>query len=156
MKAYKYDNDGYFAGSIFVQKDKKSGNYLLPKNTTLLEPTFESGKRAKFVDGQWTNEDIDYEALANAANAKALARQANKSTVLKETENAYLTLVSSIPGVEPGDNSDTITQKLETSEELTDVQKVMLGLKLLNAVHEIELKGGSWYDLPSSLHVIEE
>lgn len=102
-----------------------------------------------YEDGQWI---IDEQLTAVELEA---SRQAAKTLKLKEAENAYLALVASIPGVLPGDNSEIITAKLETTTELTDVQKVMLGLKLLNGIREVELAGGSWYGLPSTPHVIE-
>lgn len=77
-----------------------------------------------------------------------------KSLKLKQAENSFLAIVMTVPNVAIGDNSDVLTAKIEASE-LTETQKLSLGLKLLNAIHEVELQGGSWHDLPSVPHVIE-
>lgn len=82
------------------------------------------------------------------------ARQSAKSLKLKQAENAFLELVATVPGVQPGDNSYALTAKIEASE-MTNSQKTSLGLKLLNAIHEVEIQGGSWYDLPETLHIME-
>ena len=93
------------------------------------------------------------EAEVDEAEIKA-AHQSNKPLKLKQAENAFLELVTTVPGVQPGDNSDALTAKIEVSE-LTENQKLSLGMKLLNAIHEVELQGGSWYDLPQTLHSLE-
>ena len=100
-----------------------------------------------YEDGQW----VDVQPTSEELEA---ARQESKPLKLKQAENNYLALVASVPVVLPGDNSEVITTKLETTTALTDVQKVMLGLKLLNGIREVELAGGSWYGLPSVPHVI--
>lgn len=80
-------------------------------------------------------------------------KQDAKSLKLKQAENAFLTIVMTVPNVAMGDNSDALTAKIEASD-LTETQKLSLGLKLLNAIHEVELQGGSWYNLPSAPHAI--
>lgn len=82
------------------------------------------------------------------------AHQSQKPLKLKQAENAFLSLVSTVPNVSTGDNSDALTAKIEASS-LTETEKLSLGMKLLNAIHEVELAGGSWYDLPETLHILE-
>lgn len=90
--------------------------------------------------------------IAAAATAAETTRQAAKSDKLKAAENAYLTLLAGLTvSITAEDNSDTIIAKL-TESGMDKVDAVETGLKLLNAVHEIELQGGSWYDLPGELH----
>jgi hypothetical protein len=81
--------------------------------------------------------------------------QALKTLKLKQAENAFLSIVMQVPNVAVGDNSDVLTAKIESDTTMNETQKLSLGLKLLNAIHEVELQGGSWYDLPSVPHVIE-
>ncbi len=86
--------------------------------------------------------------------ATETARQAAKSTKLKTAENAYLCLLSDISEkvtIAVGDNSDTIIEAL-TDAGLDESAAAVIGLKLLNAEHEIELQGGSWYDIPETAH----
>ncbi|MDD5698498.1 MAG: hypothetical protein PHH77_07760 [Victivallaceae bacterium] len=93
--------------------------------------------------------------IATAADAAENARQAAKSDKLKAAENAYLTLLAGLTvSITAEDNSDTIITKL-TESGMNKVDAVEIGLKLLNAIHEIELQGGSWYDLPAQLHETE-
>lgn len=82
------------------------------------------------------------------------AHQAGKSLKLKQAENAFLQLVSTVPNVAIGDNSDALTAKIEASE-MSETAKLSMGMKLLNAIHEVEIQGGSWYDLPETLHIME-
>ena len=107
------------------------------------------------VDGDFVREMT--EAEINAANAAAESeRQFVKPLKLKQAENAYLTLLTGLTvSITAEDNSDSIITKL-TASGMEKVDAVEIGLKLLNAVHEIELQGGSWYDLPTQLHNLEE
>ena len=105
--------------------------------------------RPEIFSGDWIEYVANYDASVKAQ------RQDAKPLKLKQAENAFLMLVATVPGVQPGDNSDALTAKIEVAENLSDNEKTSLGLKLLNAIHEVELAGGSWYDLPSTLHNIE-
>lgn len=80
----------------------------------------------------------------------------DKSLALKKSENEYLMLLASLPiELSPSDTSDTIKQKLLDSG-LDKVTVLEIAIEMLNAIHEVEIKGGSFYTLPSQLHVIEE
>lgn len=70
MKAYKFDSAGYYSGSVEVQKDPNGPGYLLPKDSTLVEPVFETGKKGKWDGEQWVHEDIDYDAISQLELAK--------------------------------------------------------------------------------------
>ena len=106
----------------------------------------------ELIDGEWReiiDEQLTQEEIEAATEA---AKQAAKPLPLKQAENEYLALLAGLQvTLEPGDNSDTITQKLEASG-VTETEALKIGLKLLNAIHEVEIKGGSWYDLPSQPH----
>lgn len=104
MIAYKYDNDGYYACEIIIQPDPlQVDNYLLPKNSTLIQPEFQAGKKCKWNGTEWTYEDIDYasinaailakkteEALARTVFTKVEIRSAFKALGIEETLNTIL------------------------------------------------------------------
>ena len=105
----------------------------------------------EIIDGEWW-EIIDEQLTPEEIEA---AKQAAKPLPLKQAENEYLALLASLPiTLEPGDNSAIITQKLEASG-MTELEAVKTGLKLLNAIREVDIKGGSWYDLPTQPHILE-
>lgn len=125
---------------------------LVRINATTDEGKTITQSHGELINGQWV-EVID-EQLTNA-EIEAV-RQAAKSTALKTAENAYLTLLAGLTvTITAEDNSDTITEKL-TASGMEKVDALEIGLKLLNAIHEVELQGGSWYDLPATLHNLEE
>ena len=80
----------------------------------------------------------------------------DKGPALKQAENEYLMLLARLPiQLEPTDTSDVIKQKLLASG-LDKLEVLEIAIEMLNAIHEVEIKGGSFYTLPVQLHVIEE
>jgi hypothetical protein len=129
-----------------IEADEINANAIAAGLGAIAIQSDAAGISDKYIDGQIVK--------LTAAEIEA-QRQTAKPLKLKEAENAFLALVSTVPGVVAGDNSDALTAKIEAAEALTETQKISLGLKLLNAIHEVELQGGSWYDLPESLHVFD-
>lgn len=59
-KIYCYDHLGYFTAESFAVESPAelgSGNYIMPANSTDIQPTFIEGKYTRFVNGEWTVED---------------------------------------------------------------------------------------------------
>jgi len=60
MKIYQYDKDGLYIGESIAQVSPlEKDTYLMPRNSTEIEPIIEDGKVSIFEDGEWINkEDI--------------------------------------------------------------------------------------------------
>jgi hypothetical protein len=110
----------------------------------------------ELVEGQWI-EVIDEQLTAEEIEAAAqAAKQAAKPLVLKQAENNYFALIDTINIAETlailyTDNSTEIMQKAE-SAGLSMTKKSYYGMLLQNAIHEVEINGGTWYDLPEQPH----
>ncbi|MDD5598563.1 MAG: hypothetical protein PHV82_11515 [Victivallaceae bacterium] len=118
----------------------------------------EPGFTNPILDNGEVREMTEAEITA-AGQAAETARQAAKSDKLKEAENEFLTLFAGIPsevGIAPGDNSATIKTKLLAHYSADKTSALEIAVDLLNAIHEVELQGGSWYDLPVVPHILEE
>ena len=84
-------------------------------------------------------------------------RQNAKPLKLKTAENIYITIANSIPNYVHGMDAMAITAILQTNVQanlMTQADAMQKGLELLGAVHDIELAGGTWKDIPANLHVI--
>lgn len=119
-----------------------------------VDATPEPGKtitksHGEIIDGEWW-EIIDEQLTPEEIEA---ARQAAKPLALKQAENDYFSVVNQIPDATYADNSSVLKSKIELSG-LTDSEKNTLGILLMNAIREVDLKGGSWYDLPTQPHNI--
>ena len=104
----------------------------------------------EIIDGEW-REVIDEQLTAEEIEA---ARQNAKPLALKQAENDYFLVISTIPDAVFTDNSSVLKNKIELSG-LTDSEKNTLGILLMNAIREVDIKGGSWYDLPTQPHNLE-
>ena len=54
--AYQFDAEGYYLNETIVQKVGE--DYLVPPDTTMIEPTFKPGYWSKWKGSKWTNEKI--------------------------------------------------------------------------------------------------
>lgn len=54
--AYQFDAEGYYLNETLVQKVGE--DYLVPPDTTMIEPTFKAGYWTKWNGSKWTNEKI--------------------------------------------------------------------------------------------------
>ena len=83
MKAYKYDNDGFYIGSVNVQKEPNGNDYLMPKNTTLNKPNIIAGKKSKWTGSRWYQITVDYNAIDLEILAQVKAKADNLSICTK-------------------------------------------------------------------------
>lgn len=97
LTAYRFDNEGYFNGTCAVQEDGQGG-VLLPPDCTMKAPVIEEGTFARFVDGNWTVEDIpstcaeaieqNFTAISNGPGQHNLEKRAIiEALVAADTEN---------------------------------------------------------------------
>lgn len=56
VTAYQFDAEGYYLNETLVQKVGE--DYLVPPDTTMIEPTFKAGYWTKWNGSKWTNEKI--------------------------------------------------------------------------------------------------
>ena len=106
------------------------------------------------LDNGVVREMTEAEISASIAAAE-VTRQAAKSDNLKQAENAFLAVIESIPtsvGIAAGDNSASIKIKLLAYYIEDKTTALEIAVDLLNAIHEVEINGGAWSDLPDVPH----
>lgn len=95
--AYRFDKDGYYAGTCSVQDDGKGG-VLLPSDCTLLEPVFYKDAFTKFDGKAWVAEyypltcaeaiEQNFTAISNGPGQHNLEKRAIiEALVAADTEN---------------------------------------------------------------------
>jgi hypothetical protein len=149
----KFDFNGW---GIAPYTGIRNGNY-----SNVHEIPDGANPKLAFYDGEQIviktqSEREDYDT-AQAAAAEIVFQTA-KSTKLKQAENEFIMLFASIPteaNILPTDNSPAIKTKLLDYYAADKVQALEIAVDLINAIHEVEIQGGSWYRLPSEPHVIE-
>lgn len=127
-----------------------------------MPPTNDGNRFNVHLDPVWLEEngyhELPQEEIDAANTAAKIARQETKTVALKQAENDYFNLIDSINtdegmDIDYKDNSTVIMQKAEIAE-LSMTKKSYYGMQLQNAIREVELKGGTWYDLPGQPHNI--
>ena len=115
----------------------------------------------ELIEGQWVEVIDEQKTPAEVVEAEETAKQAAKPDKLKQADNFYISVISSIPekvGITMTDTTEEIATKLEIKSSdgtITELEAVKIGLKLQGAISEIERQGGSWYDLPTQAHNLE-
>jgi len=152
MKLGTFDTNNWYSG----EHTKRNGN--TPANVHIIPDSIPED--LAFFDGSTVIAKTQIERntydLAQADLAET-AKQAAKPDALKQAENDYFALIDTINSVESlnvlhSDNSAEIMQK---ANALSMTKKSYYGVLLQNTIREVELKGGSWYELPSQSHNLE-
>ncbi len=127
-------------------------------NQIVLPPNNAGNKFNVNLDSEWLEansfRELAAEEITAANTAAETARQTAKPLKLKQAENAFFVLIDTLNaaenlGITHTDNPDAVLQK---GAALSMTQKAYYGTLLQNAVHEIEINGGSWSDLPNAPH----
>jgi len=108
-----------------------------------------NGQFIEIVDLSQTQAQIDAAGTA--------LHQESKPFKLKQAENAYLAVAAQVPGYVAGDTASIISVKLQAAVNagtITQTTALQIGLQLLGAIHDVEIAGGSWQDLPLTPHII--
>ncbi len=152
MKLGIFDTNNWYS----VEYKKRDGNtpdnvHAIPDNIPA-NLAFWNGTAV--IEKTQAERDTYDQAQAELAET---ARQAAKPEKLKQAENDFLTLIASIPaeaGIVPGDDAAGIKVKLLVYYSDDKTTALEIAVNLLSAVHEVEINGGSWFDLPGQLHII--
>ena len=132
-------------------------------NQIITPPTNDGNRFNVHLDADWLEangfHELTQTEIDTASEAAEIARQAAKPLSLKQAENDYFSLIDKINTDESADllysdNSAELMQKAEAAG-LSMTKKGYYGMLLQNSINEVNLKGGSWYDLPTQPHNLE-
>ena len=108
--------------------------------------------------GQIYSSDGTFSPAASVPNSDSSSlHQSSKPLKLQQAENVYLSVAAQVPGYVAGDTASVISVKLQAAVNagtITQTTALQIGLQLLGSIHDVEINGGSWSDLPLTPHVI--
>lgn len=113
--AYRFDSQGYLCGTCLVQEDPKSGEYIVPSDSTLTEPpAIKAGYWLKWNGKKWASE--------------------SKPTTCKDAIAQGLTCVANGPGLHNRDVK-TLLETLVASD--SENYRIVVDDKLVESIEEI-------------------
>jgi len=151
-----------FAEKYAIVKDAKVINIIEADATNAAN--IASGMGAAAIQsntagiGQIYNSDGTFSPAASVPNSDSSSlHQSSKPLKLQQAENVYLSVAAQVPGYVAGDTASVISVKLQAAVNagtITQTTALQIGLQLLGSIHDVEVNGGSWQDLPLIPHVI--